>query len=188
MSLAIKAARARQFRRTPMGDPGLFGFINSVAKGLSGLPVVGGVANVVDRLIPDPAPTIVGRPISAPFVPQGPGVPPAPPGGQIRVGPITIDPLGAGAPGMGVAFGPQITAAGPQNGSAPVVPSGYHLNKTGYFLKDGTYVAPRSRYVKNRRRNPLNPRALSRALSRLDSAKKAATVMQRFSIRKPKRC
>lgn len=190
MSLAIKAARARQLRRRPMGDPGLFGFINSVAKGLSGLPVIGGVATAVDRLIPDPkTTTLVGAPLPGPFVAQGPGMPPAPPQGQIRIGPVTIDPLGTGAPGMGVALGPQIMTAPTQNGAAVAVPpSGFHLNKSGYFLKDGTYVPPRSRFVKNRRRNPLNPRALSRALSRLDSAKKAATVMQRFSVRKPKKC
>ena len=46
-------------------------------------------------------------------------------------------------------------------------PSGYHLNKTSYFLKDGTFVPARSKCVKNRRRNPLNPHALNRATSRL---------------------
>jgi hypothetical protein len=47
-------------------------------------------------------------------------------------------------------------------------PRGYHLNKTGYFLKSGQYVPPRSRYVRNRSRNPLNPRALRRSISRVD--------------------
>lgn len=45
-------------------------------------------------------------------------------------------------------------------------PKGYHLNKSGYFLKDGTYVAPGTKWVRNRRRNPLNIRALRKANSR----------------------
>jgi hypothetical protein len=50
-------------------------------------------------------------------------------------------------------------------------PKGHHLNKTAYFLKDGTFVPEGSRYVKNRRRNPLNPRALRHAVSRIDAGK-----------------
>jgi len=46
-------------------------------------------------------------------------------------------------------------------------PSGYHLNTSSYFLKSGEFVPARSKCVKNRRRNPLNPRALSRATGRL---------------------
>lgn len=71
---------------------------------------------------------------------------------------------------------------GPGNGQLPVmtgvtggsssvaVPGacmrGYHLNKTGYWTSQG-YVAPGTKLVRNRRRNPLNPRALSRSLSRI---------------------
>lgn len=48
---------------------------------------------------------------------------------------------------------------------------GYHLNKSSYFLLDGTYVPKGSRLVKNRRRNPLNPRALRNAIGRIDAGK-----------------
>lgn len=45
-------------------------------------------------------------------------------------------------------------------------PRGEHLNKSDYFLKDGTFVPKGSRCVSNRSRNVLNPRALTRANSR----------------------
>lgn len=59
-------------------------------------------------------------------------------------------------------------------------PGGMHANKADYFVKrrdaNGNFVgghdfvAEGSRCVANRRRNPLNPRALSRAMARTDSA------------------
>lgn len=59
-------------------------------------------------------------------------------------------------------------------------PSGFHPNKSSYFLMDGSLVEKGSRCVKNRRRNPMNPRALDRAISRVDSGKslqgKLATI------------
>ena len=73
----------------------------------------------------------------------------------------------------------------PTNGRA--CPKGFHPNKTSYFLKDGTFVPKGAKCVKNRRRNPLNPRAASRAISRLESAKKAVERLQRIQI-KCKRC
>jgi hypothetical protein len=48
---------------------------------------------------------------------------------------------------------------------------GFHPNKSDYFLRDGTFVPKGSRLVKNRTRNPLNPRALRRAVARIDAGK-----------------
>ncbi len=48
-----------------------------------------------------------------------------------------------------------------------IPPRGYHLNKTAYFLRDGTFVPARSRYVRNRSRNNANGRALRRAIGRV---------------------
>lgn len=62
-------------------------------------------------------------------------------------------------------------------------PRGYHLNKSGYFLRDGTYVAPRSRYVRNRSRNAANGRALNRAIGRV-SAFNNAVKRSRKNLRK----
>lgn len=61
----------------------------------------------------------------------------------------------------------EIPAPGP-NGSCP--PSGeklcgFHWNKQGYWTAGG-YVEKGTRMVKNRRMNPLNPRALRRAMRR----------------------
>ncbi len=48
-------------------------------------------------------------------------------------------------------------------------PRGYRLNKTSYFLKDGTRVEAGTKWVKIRRRNPANARALRKSLSRVES-------------------
>lgn len=72
---------------------------------------------------------------------------------------------------------------GATNGHGP--PKGYRLNKTGYYTKSGGWVEPGTKYVKIRRRNPLNPKAADRAISRITSAKKASAKLSRVSIRKP---
>jgi len=62
--------------------------------------------------------------------------------------------------------------------------SGYHWNKSGYFLKSGQYVEAGTKMVRNRRRNPANPRATSNAIARISGAKRYATSLGRISIRK----
>lgn len=92
---------------------------------------------------------------------------------------VNVGPFSAGfGQGTGVAVSP--------NG-AVAIPAGYRLNKTDYFLKSGQYVPAGTRIVKKRRRNPLNPRAASRAMSRLTSAKKAMSSLNRVRIA-PKKC
>lgn len=71
-----------------------------------------------------------------------------------------------------------------QAGGAVGCPSGFHPNKSDYHLRDGTFVAKGTRCVRNRRRNALNPRAASRAMSRLVAAKKAVKQLSRVTIRK----
>lgn len=51
-------------------------------------------------------------------------------------------------------------------------PSGYHRNKHGYFLESGHFVPKGSKCVRNRRMNPLNPRALDRSLRRMKGAER----------------
>jgi len=63
---------------------------------------------------------------------------------------------------------------------------GYHLNKSNYFLMSGEFVAAGTRWVKNRKRNPANARATSRAISRIGGAKKYTDSLSRISIRKKK--
>lgn len=52
-------------------------------------------------------------------------------------------------------------------------PPGFRANKSDYWLKNGTYVPKGTRCVRIRRRNPLNPRALDRATSRVASFARA---------------
>jgi len=61
---------------------------------------------------------------------------------------------------------------------------GYHWNKSSYFLMSGEYVPAGTRAVRNRRRNPCNPRAVSRALGRVKAAKRFAKSISHVSIRK----
>jgi len=78
---------------------------------------------------------------------------------------------------------------GAMNGAAmqagkPCPVQGYHWNKSGYFLLSGEYVFPGTKMVKNRRRNPANPRATSNAITRIKGAKRYAKSLSSISIRK----
>lgn len=53
-------------------------------------------------------------------------------------------------------------------------PAGHRPNKSSYHLKDGTFIEKGTVCVRVRRRNPFNPRALDRAMSRLESAGRGA--------------
>lgn len=91
-----------------------------------------------------------------------------------------------------VPFTPGVGGGGgcpPRGTRAPGIlcPPGCHANKADYFLKGGTFVAAGSRCVTNRRRNPLNPRALDRAAGRLRSAQKAVKFLQAAKIPKKRR-
>jgi hypothetical protein len=63
-------------------------------------------------------------------------------------------------------------------------PSGYHANKSSYWLMDGTFIEKGTRWVKNRRRNPANARALSRAIGRIDLGKKLQGTLAGISTGK----
>lgn len=175
MSLALKSARAatQGTFRGQVQAGGLGGFLKGVARGAAGF-LVGGPAGAAAAVLPD----IIGRG-------GGSSAPPglvAPPPMQL---PVQRTPgiLGAAQrflPGGRTGYEVQV----PANGMG--CPKGYKPNKTEYFLKDGTFVPKGSRCVKIRRRNPLNPRAADRAMSRLTSAKKAAQKLNRVTIRKKK--
>jgi hypothetical protein len=106
-------------------------------------------------------------------------------GGKVNLGNLATKALG-GSPRPSVSLGdvtvqlpqnlPQDIrqALGPMNGTAAVAaagtcPVGFRPNKSGYFLKDGTYIAPGTRCVRNRRQNPMNFKASKRAARRLKS-------------------
>jgi len=186
-----------------MGDPGLFGDIwkgiksvGRVATGVVGglgIPVVSGVARIAGTTLFGRGPAGI-QPVQFPPIPgtttwaQGP-----------RGMPVSIASSAGSRPGLAGLQPGQFQVPTPGFGGAverflpggksgfmqagPAM-SGYHWNKSGYFLRDGTFVAPGTKMVRNRRRNPGNMRALSRSLGRIKSAKKMAATLSTVTIRK----
>jgi len=164
---------------TPMygqGDPGLFSFLGKAARGITGavsrlgIPIVSGVAGVASSLLSG----------GQPAAPVGPGFRGFGPAG-IPLSTSRMQQQQIPAPGIAGAVQRAIPggATGMQgcgNGTRP--------NKSGYYVQGGQYVAPGTVCVKRRRMNPLNPRALSKAMRRIESAKRAASVLNRITIRK----
>lgn len=166
MSMAIK-------RASYTGDPGLFGDIWGGIKGAVGGAVRGFAGIGRQPPIPTRGPGGV-FPQMAQNGGGGWGLP------KIELpGPYHIDPMFGGARGAGV-----FRDAPSQNGACPTSAGGYHLNKSDYFLKSGEFVPKESRWVKNRKRNPANARATSRAISRVVGAKRYAKSLSRVSVRK----
>lgn len=188
MSKAVKYARRtthpysnRRMAMSSVGDPGIFGFLGGVGKavlgGVTGL-VKGVVSSVIPKAPPAPAPVPgVGwypepRMGTPGIVPRTIQQAPTPTG--VRVGGLLP---GGASPYVGLDY-----ANGA--GTKLACPSGYHPNKSDYFLKDGTFIQAGTKCVKNRRRNALNPRALDRAISRVEGAKRASKKMSRITVRK----
>lgn len=94
-------------------------------------------------------------------------------GGSRLPAPSTVFAPGSNQPGIdlpgGIALNPLALLPGGKPAitmESGIAPRGYHLNRSGYFTKSG-YVAPRSKYVRNRSRNFANGRALRRAIGRV---------------------
>jgi len=178
----------------------------------SNLPVVGGFAKTAQNILFRPAPgttTYAQNPYGTP-IPQFPLAPPGNPapqtlsdynarcrargvadwskcgrqdfdasrGDPFRIGPVTIP-----RPYLGDYPGPDPINGAAMQAGKPCPVSGYHWNKSGYFLKSGAYVHPGTKMVKNRRRNPANPRATSNAITRIKGAKRYAKSLGRITIR-----
>jgi hypothetical protein len=148
-----------------MGDPGLFSFLGKVGKA-----AVGGAAGFLTGGIGGAAAGVAGALRSSNggsvSVPQGPMSLPSPTAVVLPMpgaGSVAVDPF-AVLPG-GKPFVSRVST----NGAG--APKGFHLNKADYFLRDGTFVPKGSKWVRNRSRNPLNPRALQRAVARVDAGK-----------------
>lgn len=163
------------------GDPGIFGAIGKalgsvakvVGKGVGSLalgairstPLGGAISSVLSG-------TRIGAPTSrtmaAPYVNPGsfPGM-------------NQLDFSGGGGEMVTVGGG------GPGTSVALCAPAGYHLNKSGYWLNESdllpgaSWVAPRTRLVKNRKQNPFNPRAASRAMARLGNLYRGMKVLDK---------
>lgn len=182
MSLATKSAMAR--RRPIAGRPGQYqgdpGILGGILGGIGGFLTGGPVGAVAGALggfkgvskPPATTPGLSAVPTSGLLANFGGG-----------------SQLPAAIPRPGVSGAVQRILPGGESGYMSAgVPKGMRLNKSGYWLKSGEYVPPGTRYVKSRRRNPLNPKAASRAISRLESAKKAVKRLNRITIRKATSC
>lgn len=147
------------------------GAIGGFLTGGPGGAIIGGLAGYSGSGGGTPGTSVVRSMPTLP-VPGGGGLPM--PGGFNfggRSGPGTIGGIPIMAPGYG--FGGKLRGrVPPQNGQCP---RGWHLNK--HTLSDGT--GARSMCVRNRTMNPLNPRALKRALTR---EKRAGKIIRRLHI------
>ncbi len=169
MSYAIKRSKFR-------GDPGLFSTLGGLAaKGIGFAQQMGVLPGGGPGGGPMIQPPRIGMDINPPmFGMPGTGLTATLPGGLE---------LGMGIGEIPEAVG--LLTPGPNGaGQGNVAPGGWHWNKAGYFLKSGQFVPKGTKLVKNRRRNPLNPRALDRAMWRITSAKGAASKLGRITIRK----
>ena len=172
MSLQIKAAKLQRGIQ-----PSIFGGIGRF---------LGGVARTVGGIAPGPVGGIL-RGLGGLLAPRAP--PPSKADLFVRP-PITrmgfqqvppSFPRGVPLPGRGPVFERMIP--GGETGLGLGCPVGFHPNKSGHWTSQG-FVPKGSICVRNRRRNPLNPRALDRAMSRITSAKKASQKLSRITIRK----
>ena len=126
-----------------------------------------GVVGAVQRFLPGGATgfTTIPPELLAPRIALPPALIPRGPGGLLGAVP--------GVPGGITGFG---------NGDCPPgaeCPKGHHLNRSNYFLNDGTFIPAGSRCVANRRRNPENFRANRRAAGRLLARKRQADRMDK---------
>jgi len=183
MSLAIKTARVQtqgSGRVMPgIGDPGLFGFLGSVGRVALGAAGAG-IAAAASRIFKPGVGAVVSN-------------------GQVTTrGSFFQETQQAGPPKPGVQAAFERFFPGGEtgrfevngNGMRLACPTGFHPNKSAYFTKGGAdnvgfqFIEKGSKCVKNRRRNPLNARAADRAISRIESAKRATKRLGRVTIRK----
>lgn len=153
--MALHDQRALNLR----GDPGLLSALGGAIKGL----VTGGPIGAISGAISGFAPSKGTNVQTLPPPPMVPGLGGFPGGTSI---PITNIPGVTGALQRALPGGATGLQAIIPAGYAGQKPSGFHLNKSGYWTAQG-YVPPRSKWVRNRRRNLSNGRANTRALRRL---------------------
>ncbi len=157
MSVAIKVGRAGSQGGIPLG--------RNVSQGDPGIfgSIFGGVRKLAGAAIS----TLTRGPVAggASLFAGSPGVP-------------------ATIPKPGFLARTQRAVPGGETGVGTGCAKGHSPNKSDYFLRDGTFVARGTRCVKNRRRNPANARATSRAISRINGAKRMQSALAQIETGK----
>lgn len=183
----LMQARARAYGfRGGRGDPGLFGaigkFVGGVGKAALGVvkgavaatplgsAIIGGINAMGNQR--------VGAPVSRTGITSG--------GGTWQP-PIIMPPPTGDFTDQSML--PDISTLGGGGGGSTAVAlcntKGFHLNRKGYWKDDGPmlpgahWVPAGSVCVKNKRLNPFNPRAASRAMRRLGSLYRAMKVLDK---------
>jgi hypothetical protein len=202
--MRVSRAHPGVFARYHRGDPGfLDGLWNGIKGAVGGLisggpagAIVGGVAGLAGGKKASSGGGFFGTALTQMrgFAPDGPSILSP----QINIGNRAM-PGGAPVPGLpsmppmfsdpnrgnttqgGTSGGTDWDMGSPANGRRCNV--GHHWNKSGYYTKRYGYIPKGTVCVKNRKRNPLNPRAASRALSRLTSTRKAMKGIERLMNR-----
>lgn len=151
--------RSRLTASAQIGDPFLGGLVRGIGRAVGGF-VRGGPLGAISGVL---GPILGGAPspIAVPPIRQLPR-----PGRAIGAF-GGISPVGAFG-GIGAVTQARPAAAAMAAGGDGCQ-KGHRLNKSGYFLQSGTFVAPFSRCVRIRRTNPGNTRALRRSLRRVES-------------------
>lgn len=174
------------------GDPGIFGAIGKalgkVAKGVAkaafAATPVGAAYNAVRSAFNQPAsrppapPMNWNPPISLPTLQPNPGTglgPDYPPSEEEPVPASNTTVVSHPSGGMALV---------PTSGNVCTM-KGYHLNRSGYWSNGSSlipgahWVAKGTMCVKNRRMNPFNPRAASRAMTRIASLHKGMKALDK---------
>lgn len=160
MSLALKVSRAgtQGGMYGTVDGGGILSALGGAVKKIGGAAIAvatgGGIAGAARAILPNRAPA-PARPVVLP--------------GLGNVAP-------AGVPRPGIVAAAQRAIPFGATGLGEGCPQGYHPNKSGYMTRSG-WVEKGTRCVRNRRRNPLNPRALDRSISRIESAGKAVKAL-----------
>lgn len=192
--------RSRMGRRADYGRAGDFlgigKFVSKVMKGPIGsvlkvIPGVGTVASGVEMganlLASSGKKSKTAGPSGAPLGTAGPMLSSA---GKLTLAGGLGGALAGGMPTLGTAIdlpGFNNPLTGQQVGGGGIVPRGYRYNKSRYYIDHpmfpgseiGQEIEPGTRLVKVRQRNPFNPRAASRAMSRLGALSHAMRSLER---------
>jgi hypothetical protein len=171
-------------RGMPAGDPGFFGDLWGGIKGAVGGLVTGGPLGAVGGAVTG----FMGGSKTGPSATSA--APPLPPMRTLQEQ-VRFQQNGTRPPTMRERV--EMTLPGGRSGTEGLTEEqrragrasspGYHWNKSGYYLKGGSYIWPGTKEVRNRRMNPLNPSAVKKSMTRLGRAKTAAKDINRVTIR-----